>query len=78
LSIDDVKPVDHVGKLPCPILIISGDEDDRTWPEDAQRLFAAACEPKELWMIEGARHEDLFRKPGYVEKVQAFLDRRMK
>ena len=70
LSIDDVKPADHIGKLPCPVFIISGTKDDRTWPEDTQRLFEAAKEPKELWMIDGARHEDLFRFAGYEEKVQ--------
>lgn len=75
LSIDEVRPVAHIGKLACPVFIISGDKDDRTWPEDTHRLFAAAREPKELWMIEGARHEDLFRRPGYEEKVGTFLRR---
>jgi uncharacterized protein len=73
LSIDDVKPADYIGKLPCPVLILSGAKDDRTWPEDTQRLFEAAREPKELWMIDGARHEDLFRFAGYPEKVRGFL-----
>ncbi len=78
LSIDDVRPVDHIGKLACPVLIISGDRDDRTWPEDTKRLFAAAREPKALWMIDGAGHEDLFRLPGYEEKVGKFLNRHLK
>jgi uncharacterized protein len=77
LSIDDVKPADHIAKLPCPVLIISGAKDDRTWPEDTQRLFEAAREPKELWMIDGARHEDLFRFAGYEAKVQRFLQRHL-
>ena len=73
LEIDDVKPAAHIAKLPCPVFIISGGKDDRTWPEDTDRLFAAAREPKELWMVEEARHEDLFRFAGYQEKVQRFL-----
>jgi uncharacterized protein len=73
LAIDDVRPVDHIGKLTCPVFIISGKMDDRTWPEDTQRLFAAANEPKELWMLPDAGHEDLFRYEGYFDKVAAFL-----
>jgi len=75
LSIDAVKPVEHIGKLRCPVLIISGAHDDKTWPEDTQRLFDAARAPKELWMIPDARHEDLFRFPGYEEKTRDFLKR---
>jgi len=75
LSIDEVKPVDYVGKLRCPIFIVSGEDDDRTSPEDTRRLFEAAREPKELWMIEGAGHEDLFRFAGYDERVTSFLQR---
>jgi dipeptidyl aminopeptidase/acylaminoacyl peptidase len=75
LSIDEVKPVDHIGKLTCPVFIISGTDDDRTWPEDTRRLFDAAREPKELWLIDGARHEDLFHFAGYEERVGAFLNR---
>jgi len=75
LSIDDVRPVAHVGKLACPLLVISGTNDNRTWSVDTQRLFEAAREPKEMWMIEGAGHEDLFRHAGYQEKVLAFLNR---
>lgn len=75
LSIDDLKPIDHIAKLRCPVFIISGALDDKTWPQDTQRLFDAAREPKELWMIPDARHEDLFRFPGYEEKTRDFLKR---
>ena len=75
LSIDEVRPVDYIAKLPCPVFIMSGDRDTRTWPEDTRRLFEAAREPKELWMIDGAGHEDLFRHVGYEEKMRAYLKR---
>jgi fermentation-respiration switch protein FrsA (DUF1100 family) len=77
LSIGEVRPVDHVAKLPCPLLIISGGKDERTWPEDTERLFEAAASPKELWLIPEARHEDLYHYPGYQEKVSAFLQRHL-
>ena len=78
IAIDEVKPVAHVGKLQCPVLLISGDQDNRVYVEDTQALFAAAQEPKELWLIPGAGHHDLFRCEGYELKVTAFLERHMK
>jgi dipeptidyl aminopeptidase/acylaminoacyl peptidase len=75
LSIDEVRPVDHIARLRCPVFIVSGDEDDKTSPEDTRRLFDAAREPKELWLVPEARHEDLRRFPGYEEKVCGFLAR---
>jgi dipeptidyl aminopeptidase/acylaminoacyl peptidase len=77
VSIDAVRPVAHVGKLRCPLFVISGELDSRTWPEDTHRLFAAAREPKELWMIEDAEHQDLFHFPHYREKVGGFLRRHL-
>jgi fermentation-respiration switch protein FrsA (DUF1100 family) len=77
LSIDEVKPIDHIGKLRCPIFVISGECDDKTWPEDTRRLFDAAQEPKELWMIPDARHQDLFSFPGYQERMRAFFKRHL-
>lgn len=77
LSIHEVRPVAYVDKLACPLLVISGTHDDRAWPEDTQRLFDAAREPKELWMVEDAGHHDLFQQPGYQEKVVAFLNRHL-
>lgn len=75
LTIDDMTPMNYIGALKCPVFIISGEQDDKTWPEDTARLYEAAHEPKQLWMIAGARHEDLFQFPGYEEKVGAFLKR---
>lgn len=75
LPIDAFRPIDQIASLRCPIFIISGDQDNRAWPEDTERLHAAAGESKELWMVEGAGHEDLFRHPGYEDKVSAFLRR---
>ncbi len=77
LSIDDVKPIAHIAKLPCPVYIISGDHDDRTLTEDTQRLFDAARVPKDLCLIEGAGHEDLFRHAGYEEKLHAYLKKHL-
>lgn len=77
LSIDAMSPVDHIAKLDCPLLLISGEQDDRVLPGDTERLFRAAREPKELWMVPGAGHEDLFHCPGYEERVTKFVQRHL-
>ncbi len=77
VSIDELSPVDHISKVRCPLFVISGDADDRAWPIDTERLFEAAREPKELWMIAGAKHEDLFRFPDYERRVIEFVQRHM-
>ena len=57
------------------MLIISGALDLRTTLPETKRIYAAANLPKELWIIEGAGHIDLYRfKPTEYEiKVSAFF-----
>jgi len=78
IGIHDVKPVQQIGKLGCPVFLISGDQDNRVYVEDTNALFAAANEPKELWFVAGAGHHDLFRSTGYEEKVTRYLEKFMK
>lgn len=72
-----LRPVDRMGKLNTPVLIIDGAEDPYLPVADAQALFAAASDPKELWAVPGTGHVDLqvFAKAQYENKVGAFLDR---
>lgn len=56
-SVSRSRPVDVVGQIaPRPLLIIHGLADREVSPDHSVRLFAAAAEPKELWLIEGAGH----------------------
>lgn len=77
LGIDsqDLRPVSRIGKLHSPVLIMTGAEDKHTPLEQARRLFSAANEPKEFWMIDGAEHVDLqkFSPVAYRNKILAFL-----
>ena len=77
ISPSELKPVDRIGSLPCPILMIGGAIDEHTTAEDTQRLFAAAREPKELWLIPGAAHVDYLNARGddYRQRVLSFFDR---
>jgi fermentation-respiration switch protein FrsA (DUF1100 family) len=54
VGVSELKLVDHIGKLRCPVLIVAGTLDRHTTVDDIQALFAAASQPKALWLISGA------------------------
>jgi alpha-beta hydrolase superfamily lysophospholipase len=71
----DLRPVDRIALLRCPILVIAGVADQHTTATDTQRLYTAARQPKELWLIPNARHVDYLRAVGeeYKQRVLAFF-----
>jgi pimeloyl-ACP methyl ester carboxylesterase len=75
VSIDRMSPVDAISSVKCPVFILGGEEDVDTKPLDTQRLFAAAPDPKELWIVPGARHVDLygFAKAEYEHRLMEFI-----
>ena len=55
----DMRPKDIIGAIaPRPVLIINGELDELVRPFMAQELYAAARDPKELWIIPTAHHVD--------------------
>jgi fermentation-respiration switch protein FrsA (DUF1100 family) len=48
---------------------------EHTSVAETKRIFAAASEPKGLWLVEGAAHEDLhaFNPQAYEFRVSDFL-----
>lgn len=61
---DGFDPVDEIGKLaPTPLLILHGDEDPVVPLAHGQALFAAAQQPKQLWVVRGGGHLDAFATP---------------
>ena len=77
-SVKNVSPVSVIEKAaPVPLLIIAGEGDSLIPAENGRRLFAAAGEPKELWIIPGADHGGTLAAAGrtYEKKVGAFFDR---
>jgi alpha-beta hydrolase superfamily lysophospholipase len=77
---DDLRPVDHIDELDCPVLIIAGNRDEHTTVDDTRRLYAAANEPKELWVIDGAAHEDFEQvaPDAYRTRILAFFARALR
>jgi len=73
-----VSPIDAVSKLsPRPILLIAGQSDDRMTATDAHRLYEAAVQPKELWVVHRAGHGETLAAAGetYPERVADFFKR---
>jgi alpha-beta hydrolase superfamily lysophospholipase len=77
---DDLRPVDHIDELDCPVLIIAGTRDEHTTVDDTRQLFAAAKEPKELWVIDGATHQDFeqLAPDAYRTRILAFFARALR
>lgn len=79
ITAQQLRPIDHIAELHAPLLVISGSNDRHTPVAETQRLFAAAVEPKSLWLVPGAAHVDLFdfAPEDYARRVSAFLASRL-
>ena len=67
-------PVDVVGRIsPIPLLLIHGDKDHYFPVEHPEALFAAAREPKELWLIEGFGHAESAATPELLDRLGRYL-----
>jgi fermentation-respiration switch protein FrsA (DUF1100 family) len=62
---------------PRPLLMIHGGNDTYIKPDMAQALFNRAREPKELWMVEGAKHNQALNVAGdeYRRRVLEFFQK---
>jgi uncharacterized protein len=76
-DVDLVRPVDEICAIsPNPVLMIFGEHDNLLAPETAADMFAAACDPKELWIVPGGGHVDtLSLVPAeYEQRVITFFN----
>ncbi|MCS6850552.1 MAG: alpha/beta fold hydrolase [Gemmataceae bacterium] len=64
---------------PRPLLMIHGGSDTYVKPEMARALFERAREPKELWIIDGAKHNQNLHVAGeeYRRRTLEFFDRHL-
>jgi fermentation-respiration switch protein FrsA (DUF1100 family) len=76
-----ISQVDSTRDLPAisprPVLIIHSADDTLFPPRHAQKMYAAAKEPKELWIIEGLGHANpvLHREAEYRARVVTFFEK---
>ncbi len=73
----EVEPLREVARIaPCPLLLIHGTRDLTTSPQESVRLYEAAGEPKELWLVEGAGHCGAYfeDRDFYCRRISAFFE----
>jgi len=71
----DLEPIRSIERLGAPVLVAAGSRDEHTTLAESQELFGAAAAPKQMWIVEGAKHQDLLKydPKGYEEHVVIFL-----
>jgi pimeloyl-ACP methyl ester carboxylesterase len=68
------SPVEVVGRIsPIPLLIVHGDSDHYFPVEHPEALYAAAQEPKELWLLEGFGHAESAATPELLDRIGRHL-----
>jgi uncharacterized protein len=81
IDVNSVRPDKVIDEIsPRPILIIHGLADYVVPVANSERNFKAAGEPKELWLVPGARHGEAHTvaKAEYEKKVDEFFDNALK
>lgn len=72
-----VSPLEAVRYLHVPLFILHGTADNLIKSTYSEQVFRNANEPKQLWLIEGARHNDMAEVGGeeYFRRIVGFFER---
>lgn len=75
LPLEALDPINRIGTLTAPVLLVAGTLDKHTTQAEAERLYAAIQSPKELWIVEGAGHYNMHTYAGrtYEARILEFL-----
>lgn len=65
-----------IGDIEVPVLVVAGSADRTVPPDQSERVFEAAREPKRLMIVDGADHNDvqLSSGPQVVQAVVALIE----
>lgn len=71
-----VSPLDAVKDVHVPIFILHGTADDLIKYQYSEMVYRNTGEPKEIWLIEGAKHNDMAVVGGqeYEDRILKFFD----
>ena len=71
------SPLNASRTVAQPTLILSGANDDRTTPQETQRIYQSLAGPKELVLMEGIGHDDLelLGQERYWTVVESFISK---
>lgn len=75
ISPRDLEPIRSIPHLGAPVLVVAGSRDQHTTLAESEELFRAGVQPKRLWVVNGARHQDFLAvdPSGYASEVIGFL-----
>jgi pimeloyl-ACP methyl ester carboxylesterase len=79
-KVDSFNPVEAAGHIaPRPLFVIGGEKDNLMPEDDVRRVFDAAREPKQLWIVPGAYHAKCREAAGveYETRVAGFFKRNL-
>ncbi|HVF06571.1 MAG TPA: alpha/beta fold hydrolase [Frankiaceae bacterium] len=68
------SPEEVVGRIaPTPLLLVHGDRDEYFTLEHPEALYAAANEPKQLWLVPGFAHAETGATPELLDRIGRHL-----
>jgi uncharacterized protein len=75
ISPGELDPISRIGDLNAPVLLVSGTDDYHTTVPETERLFDAARQPKELWIVPGGGHFNMHSYAGkeYEKCISGFF-----
>jgi pimeloyl-ACP methyl ester carboxylesterase len=76
INADSLRPAARIALIsPRPVFIIQGTADQDLSPRNSLENFAAAKQPKELWLVRGAGHGQTLQRAGstYKQRIVAFF-----
>jgi fermentation-respiration switch protein FrsA (DUF1100 family) len=80
-DINSVRPMDEIARIsPRPLLVIHCKGDKVVPPDNSERNFKAAGEPKEIWWLPGGGHikGHTIAPEEYERRVDEFFDRALR
>jgi uncharacterized protein len=74
-----VSPAEAVKNVYVPLFILHGTADNKIPASASELVYRNANEPKELWLIAGAKHNDMVEKGGeeYFTRIVAFFEKNL-
>jgi pimeloyl-ACP methyl ester carboxylesterase len=65
-----LPPAEAAARIsPTPLLIVHGDRDEYFPADHAEQIYAAALQPKELWIVPGFGHAESGASPAMLERI---------
>jgi dipeptidyl aminopeptidase/acylaminoacyl peptidase len=73
-SMGSIAPVNRIGRIVVPLLLVHGEQDRMIAPWNMEKLYQEANKRiTKTLLIPGRRHMDVIRDPQYTEQITAFF-----